>query len=147
AYFINPVKITLLLSALTFIKIFLISFVIRLFSLTLKFRVSYNNVLTITVWGMLPTIFLLISGTFYYRIISENQDFVIIGLAAAGFLFLVSFYRIIKGTYIIFDTPFLKAYAYGIGTAAAVYGALWYYLNSSIYISDYFRLVLGFLKN
>ncbi len=142
----NPLKLTLALSALTFIKIFIISVVIWLFSLTLKFRVSFNNIYTITVWGFLPTILLLIAGTFYYRILAENPEFALIGSAFAVLIGLLSFYRILKGTYIIFDASVIKTYFYGVATVSVIYGGLWYYVNSTVYFLDYFKLVMGFLK-
>jgi beta-galactosidase len=144
---ISPLKLVLFLSALVFVKIFLVSFVIWLFSLTIKFRIGFNNVYTVTVWALLPTIILLISGTFYIRALFENPDFVVVGLGAAAFLYILSFYRILKGTYIVFDTFFLKSYTYGIITALLVYGAVFYYLQSSRHIADYFSMVMSFLKN
>ena len=143
----SPVKLAALLSVIVFVKIFLVSFVIWLFSLTVKFRIGFNTVYTVTVWGLLPTIILLAAGTFYIRVLFENPDFVVIGLGAAAFLSILSFYRILKGTYIVFDTFFLKSYTYGIITALLVYGAVFYYLNSSRHIADYFSLVMAFLKN
>ncbi len=146
SFMANPFKLCLLLSALSFIKIFLLSFVIWLFSLTIKFRVGFNTVYTVTLWGLLPTIILLAAGTFYIRVLYLNPDFVVIGLGAAAFLYILSFYRILKGTYIVFDTFFLKSYTYGIITALLVYGAVFYYLQSSRHIADYFSLLMSFLK-
>ncbi len=145
-FIISPLKLTLLLSALSFVKIFVISIIIWLFSLTIKFRISFNNIYTVTVWSFMPMILLLVIGTFYIRVLQENTDFVIIGLAVTAFMAIVSLYRLLKGTYILFDTFFLKAYAYGIATIILVYGGLWFYLNSSRYIADYFKLVFAFMK-
>lgn len=142
----SPLKLTLILSALSFVKIFLISVVIWLFSLTIKFRITFNNIYTITVWGLMPTILLLVIGTFYIRVLFENPGFAVIGLCIAVFLYIVSLYRILKGAYILFDTFFFKTYAYGIATVILVYGGLWFYLNTSKYITDYFRLIFAFLK-
>jgi beta-galactosidase len=146
-YNASAFKITLILTVVTFVKIFLISAVIWLFSLTSKFRIGFNNIYTVTVWGFLPTILLLLIGTFYIRLLYVNPDFVIIGLAVAGFIYLLSLYRILKGTYIIFDTFFLKVYSYGIATLLIVYGAIWIYMNETRFISDYFRLIFTFLKS
>ena len=145
-YIVNPVKLTGLLAAVSFVKIFIIAFIIWLFSLTMKYRIGFNNIYTVTVWGLLPVILLLVIGTFYVRILQSNSDFVIIGLGIAAFLFLLSFYRVLKGTYIIFDTFFLKVYTYGILTLALIAGGTWVYLNSVKYVFDYYSLVMLFLK-
>ncbi len=145
-FMVNPVKLAGLIAAISFVKIFIIAFIIWLFSLTMKYRVGFNNIYTITVWGLLPTIILLVIGTFYIRILQANTDFVIIGLAAAGLMYLISLYRILKGTYLIFDTFFLKVYAYGIISIVLLSGGLLFYLNSTRYVFDYFRLVMTFLK-
>ncbi|MCI0449626.1 MAG: hypothetical protein L0Y79_07550, partial [Chlorobi bacterium] len=115
-YMLNPLKLTGLLSAVAFAKIFIITFIIWLYSLTVKYRIRMNNVFTAVVWGLLPTILLLILGTFYIRIIMSNTDFIIIGVFLAILLYLISIYRILKGTHIVFDIFFLKVYTYGIGT-------------------------------
>jgi Glycosyl hydrolases family 2/Glycosyl hydrolases family 2, TIM barrel domain/Glycosyl hydrolases family 2, sugar binding domain len=146
-YFSNPLKLTVLLSAVSFVKIFLLSIIIWLFSLTLKYRISFNNIYTVIVWGLLPTILLLVIGTFYVRIIQSNTDFVLIGLWTAGFLYLLSLYRIFKGVYLLFDVFFLKVYAYGILALVLIVGGAWYYLNSTKFVFDYFRLVMTFLNN
>ena len=142
----NPVKLVGVLAAISFIKIFVITFVIWLFSLTIKYRVGFNNIYTITVWGLLPTILLLAIGTFYIRILQANSDFVVIGLATAGFLYLISLYRILKGTYLLFDTFFIKVYAYGILSIVLIVGGTIFYLNTTRFVFDYFRLVMTFLK-
>jgi len=53
---------------------------------------------------------------------------------------------VLKGTHIIFDTFFLKVYAYGLGVIIVLYGSAWIYLNSTKFIGDYLDLVLMFLK-
>lgn len=142
----SPLKLALMLSALTFIKLFIISVVIWLFSLTLKFRVRFNNIYTVTVWGFLPNILLLVAGTFYYRALTENPEFALFGIILVVLLNLLSFYRILKGIYIIFDASIIKTYFYGIATVVVVYGALWYYLNSTRYLMDFIRMVKSFSK-
>jgi len=145
-FFANPVKLIGALTAISFLKIFFISVFIWLFSLTLKYRVGFNNIYTITVWGLMPVILLLVFGTFYLRILQSNTDFVVIGLITAGLLYLISIYRILKGTYLLFDTFFLKVYAYGILSIILLSGGLLFYLNTTRYVFDYFRLVMTFLK-
>lgn len=147
SYIISPVKITLLLTLISFIKIFLWSVVIWLFSLASRFRIGFNNIYTVTVWGLMPTILLLITGTFYIRILYENPEFAIMGLALAGFIYLLCIYRILKGVYIIFDTFFLKSYSYGILVIAVIAGIFWFYMNGTRFMSDYFSLIFAFMKN
>jgi hypothetical protein len=144
---ISPIYLILILTAVSFIKMFFISVIIWLFSLTLKFKVGFNNIYTVTVWGLLPVLFLLLTGTFYIRILYENSDFVVIGLAAVLLTIIISVYRILKGTYLIFDTFFIKTYFYGIALIAAVFGIGWYFLNSTKFVYDYLNLILLFLKN
>jgi hypothetical protein len=146
-YIINPFKLTLFLTIISFLKIFLIAVIIWLFSLTSKFRIGFASIYTITVWGFLPTIILLIIGIFYVRVLYENPDFVVIGLAVAAFIYLLCIYRILKGTYILFDTFFIKVYSYGIATILVFYGGIWLFLNNTRNISDYFKLILVFLKS
>jgi len=142
----NPISIILALSAITFLKIFFIAFIIWLFSIGLKYRVGFGNIYTIAVWGLLPSILLLAAGTFYIRILNINTDFVIIGLLLAVILYLVSIYRILKGTYIIFDVFLVKVYVYGLFSVALIFAIAWYYLNSSCLLFDYVNLVLLFIK-
>jgi hypothetical protein len=144
---ISPFKLTLVLTAVSFVKIFLFSVLIWLFSLTSKFKIGFGNIYTVTVWGFLPSIILLMAGTFYIRVLYVNYDFVVIGLILAAIIYIISVYRIFKGTYIIFDTFFLKVYAYGIIMITVICGGTWIYLNSTKYVYDYLKLVLSFLNN
>lgn len=143
----NPLKITLLLMVIAFLKILFITIIIWFFSLASKFRIGFNNIFTTVVWGMLPVILLLVAGTFYIRILNENDDFVIIGLGLVLFIYSISIYRILKGVYIIFDSNFLKTYAYGAVVIAVISGSAWFYLNSTKFISDYFGLIFSFIRN
>jgi hypothetical protein len=145
-YMVNPLKLVALLTVISFIKIFLITFIIWLFSLTIKYRIRINNIYTVTVWGLLPTILLLVVGTFYIRILTANSGFVVIGLILAAVLNIISIYRILKGTHIIFDTFFIKVYSYGIATVIVIIGGLWFYFNSTKFLFDYFNLVMTFVK-
>jgi hypothetical protein len=147
SYIISPVKITLLLTLISFVKIFLWSVVIWLFSLASRFRIGFNNIYTVMVWGLMPTILLLITGTFYIRILYENPEFAIMGLALAGLIYLLCIYRILKGVYIIFDTFFLKSYSYGILVIAVIAGIFWFYMNGTRFMYDYFSLIFAFMKN
>jgi hypothetical protein len=144
---LSPFRLTLVLTIIAFIRIFFISVIIWLFSLTSRFRIGFKNIYTVTVWGLLPSIFLLIFGIFYIRILYENSDFVIIGLVAAGLIYLISIYRILNGTYIIFDISVFKVYAYGILTIFLILGGVLVYLNTFYHLNDYFRLILAYMKN
>lgn len=143
---ISSFKLILFLTVLTFLKIFFIAFIIWLFSFAIKYRVRFGNIYTVTVWGLLPTILLLAAGTFYIRILNVNNDFVLIGLGLALLLYIISIYRILKGTHIIFDVFFLKVYTYGIITIILLAGGEWFYLNSTYLFFDYFKLVLMYIK-
>jgi hypothetical protein len=143
---ISPFELTLVLTLILFVKLFFISIIVWLFSLATKFRITYTNIYTVTIWAFLPSIILLAFGTFYIRVLYENPDFVVIGLIIAVIIYVISVYRLLKGTYIIFDTFFVKAYAYGILVIAVIVGVAWFYLNSTKFISDYLNLVLLFLK-
>jgi hypothetical protein len=143
---ISSFKLVSLLTILTFLKIFFIAFIIWLFSFSIKYRVGFGNIYTVTVWGLLPTVLLLAAGTFYIRILNANSDFILIGLGLAVLLYIISIYRILKGTYVIFDVFFLKVYTYGIISIVLLIGGIWYYLNSSHLFFDYFQLVMTFVK-
>jgi beta-galactosidase len=147
SYIISPIKVTLVFTLISFIKIFLITVIIWLFSLGSKYRIGFNSIYTVTVWGMLPTIILLVIGTFYIRILYESPEFAVMGLALAGFIYLLCIYRILKGAYIIFETFFLKSYAYGILVILVIAGIFWFYMNGTRFLSDYFSLIFAFMKN
>jgi beta-galactosidase len=147
SYIINPFRITIVLTLAFFIKIFFISVIIWLFSLASKYRIGFNNIYTVTVWGILPTILLLLIGIFYVRVLYENPDFAVMGLALAGIIYVLCIYRILKGVHIIFDTFFFKSYTYGIIVIVVLAGFFWFYMNETRHMSDYFSLIFSFLKN
>ncbi|HEY3249478.1 MAG TPA: glycoside hydrolase family 2 TIM barrel-domain containing protein, partial [Ignavibacteria bacterium] len=143
---VSSLKLILLLTAASFLKIFFIAVIIWLFSFAIKYRVGFGNIYTVTVWGLLPTVLLLAAGTFYIRILNVNSDFVLIGLGLVVLIYIICIYRILKGACVIFDVFFLKVYTYGIITIILLAGGEWFYLNTSHMFFDYFRLVMIFIK-
>lgn len=144
--FNNPLYLTLALSLITLLKIFLIAAIIWLFSLTLKYRVRMNNIFTVSVWGLLPSVLLLVIGSFYLRVLTENPDLVVMGIALSIIIYLISFYRILKGVSVIFDSFFIKVYAYGLVVLTMVISSSIYLLNKTKYVLDYFFLIMSFMK-
>ncbi|MCX7877137.1 MAG: hypothetical protein N2510_00685 [Ignavibacteria bacterium] len=144
--FNNPLHLTAFLSLVALFKTGLMASIIWLFSLTLKYRVRLNNILTVTVWSLLPVVIMLVIGTFYLRILIENPEFVVIGLIFSLVLYLLCFYRILKGVSVIFDSFIIKVYVYGILTLIFITGGSVYLLNKTKYALDYFYLIMSFLK-
>jgi hypothetical protein len=142
----NHVNLVLLISVVVFAKLLVMSLIIWVFSLFLKYRILFSNIYTVTIWGMIPSIVLLAIGTFYIRILNTNTDFVIIGLGLAIMIYLLCIYRILKGTHIIFDQFFLKVYSYGFLTILLIAGTIWIFMNNTRLFFDYFDLVTLFLK-
>jgi hypothetical protein len=78
--------------------------------------------MNITIWGSLPIIFLLPFDIILYKLLQLNSGFITIITIASIIIYLVSIFRILKATAVLFDANFTKVYLIG----ASVFGLLFF---------------------
>lgn len=97
-----------------YISFFLITTItIRLFALLVLQRVYFSNAFYTAVWSFIPFALLLPFVIPLHRILILNVGTLYIYLAIAA-VYILSFHRLLKGIYVIYDTHPGKVYLYGL---------------------------------
>jgi hypothetical protein len=141
----SPYQFILVVSVLVIIKIFLITCIVLLFSMTVRTYVYFYHALSITVWSMLPFIILIPVAMVLYRLM--DTDFYIIPVFV--FVVIISlwvFVRLLKGISIIYDVYPMRVYAGGIIFLLVILGAMYGYLDYTQSTSVYLKFLLHTLK-
>ncbi|HEV8538322.1 MAG TPA: glycoside hydrolase family 2 TIM barrel-domain containing protein [Bacteroidota bacterium] len=132
----SPPKFILVMSGIFFLKLFLVSVVVRILSMMVRAYVGFYNSYAITIWSLLPYVFLLPLAMIFYQLLSQFYIvwvFVFIGIITVWVLI-----RLLKGISIIYDVYPFKVYAIGllllIVVGAAVYGYADYTRSTSVYL-------------
>jgi hypothetical protein len=133
----SPVKFILIISALVFVKLMLISVLVRIFSMVVRTRVYFYHAFSITMWSILPYIVFIPLAMILYRLL--DTEFYVVPIFV--FVVLVSVWvllRLLKGVSIIFDVIPIKVYTIGllliVVCAVVMYGYFDYTQSTSVYL-------------
>lgn len=116
-------------------KIFIISMIIKFFSLFIQTKISFLSIFFNLIWALLPLTLLLPAELILYRILMIASFNILIAVAISIILIWL-FLRILKGIYILFEINPLRVYFYGFALVLifASIGILYYHFtNSTIY--------------
>ena len=116
----QPEFLMLAVSAIIFILMFIIAFIIRIFAVFVKGRIFYNDTLTITIWSSVPLLILLPISIVLIRLLvfSESISWIILLIPVILDIWVLA--RILKATSVVYDVLHYKAYLIGIGFLAVV---------------------------
>jgi hypothetical protein len=133
----NPMNFILVISAIVFLKLMLLSLVVKLFSMMVKTRVMFYHAFSITIWSMLPFIILIPIAMIVFRLM-ETEFYVIPIFVLVALISIWVLLRLFKGISIIFDVVPAKVYVVGILLILIVcitfYGYLDYTKSTTIYL-------------
>jgi beta-galactosidase len=140
----NPPAFIMVASALIFLKLLLLSLLVRIFSLLVRTPVQFYHAFSITMWSMLPYVIFIPVAMVLYRLMEPGYYTVPVLLLVAGVSIWVMM-RFFKGISIIFDVFQPKVYAFGIllivVSGAALFGYLDYAHSTSLYLRHVMHLV------
>lgn len=135
----HPVSSLLWLTLIFAAVIVLFTVIVKAASFFVKTKVFFSSVYYTIIWSFLPVVLLIPIGIILYRIL--NADIANIYIYAGLAVFAVwTFYRLMKGIYVIFDVNPGGVYFYSILIALLVLGGfvLYYQVHSSFI--DYLQL-------
>jgi hypothetical protein len=118
----SPLENILLMTAMFFLLLILLAFLLRLGALMSRKKVFLFDAYSVSMWSVLPMIILAPFGMILYRVM-EIPSLEIIAVVTYGVFHIWVISRILKGTAIVFDTRpiffYLAGYVLlGAGTAA-----------------------------
>jgi len=132
----HPTAAIFILTAIIFVKILIISGVIKLFSFSVMNRVYYTSAFYITTWSFIPLLLMIPVGIILYRILVPNVANVYIYIVFIAFAFWMLM-RILKGTHVIFDVAPGKVYFFGFVFIIGFLIVLFGYLQINYLTVDY----------
>lgn len=141
-----PIAGIVVFALIFLLMIYLITFIIRFFAYLTHRRVTYFDVINITIWGCLPLVFLLPFNLILFKLLQIDSIIFSVILIFSILIFISSLFRILKATSVVFDIGFQKVYLVGIGIIAVlVFGVYLIYQSQSDFASlvSYFVSVLS----
>ncbi len=118
----------------------LLAILIKAASFFVRTKVYISSIYYTTIWSLLPMVLLIPVGIILYRMLSAEvaNTYIYAGLI----LFLLwSFYRLIKGIYVIFDVNPGTVYFYSILLVLLIAGGFILYYQVTNSVIDYLKLV------
>jgi len=107
----NPIQSFIYLFLLSLLIIFSIVALVKLGSLFIKTKVLLSSIYIVVIWSFLPMILLIPAELVLYKVlIADIINPYIFGFLVFYLLWILQ--RIIKGIYVIFDSPAIKVYFY-----------------------------------
>lgn len=123
--------------------IYLVALIIRLFAYFTRRRVTYFDVMNITIWGSLPLVFLLPFDLILFKLLQINSVIFSVIILFSILILIISIFRILKATSVVFDIKFQQVYVVGIGIIAILVFGLYLIYQSQ---SDFSSLVSYFVS-
>jgi beta-galactosidase len=111
----SPELFLLLMSVLFYLLVFLIAFIVKLFSLLVKSRIYYSDTFTITIWSGAPFIALIPISIVLLRLMIAIPIISWIAIILLGIIIIWVIFRILRSVSIVFDIPFIKSILFGLG--------------------------------
>lgn len=136
----HPALSLLWLTIIFVIIVPLLSIIIKAASFFVRQKVFISSIYYTTIWSLLPMVLLVPVGIILYRMLEANVANVYIYLGILVFV-LWSFYRLVKGIYVIFDVTPGTVYFYSILLVLAVIGIFLLYYQVTNSVIDYMDLV------
>jgi beta-galactosidase len=138
----HPTMALLWLTAVSFILMFLLIVIVKIASGFVRNRVNFPNVYYSVIWSFLPIVLLIPVGIVLYRLLSANVGNIYVYAGLLVFA-LWTFYRLMKGIYVIFDVNPGSVYFYSIAFVLIVLCAILVYYEFSNSVFYYLQLALA----
>ncbi len=120
----------------------LLSIIIKATSFFVRNKVFISSVYYTTIWALLPMVLLIPVGIILFRMLSADVANMYIYLGLILFV-LWSFYRLIKGIYVIFDVNPGAVYFYSVLLVIGIIGGFIIYYQITNSVIDYIKLVIS----
>lgn len=138
-----PIAGIAVFALLFLLAIYLVAIIIRFFAYLTHRRVTYFDVMNITIWGSLPLVFLLPFDLILFKLLQIDSIIFSIIIIFSILIFLMSIFRILKATSVVFDIKFQQVYIVGIGIIAVIVFGIYLLYQSQ---SDFSSLVSYFVS-
>jgi len=143
----NPVEFILVVSGLIFLKLIVLTIVVRLLSMMVRTHVYFYHAFSITMWSTLPYILLIPVSMVLYRLSMETEFYMVPLAILVGLVTLWVLIRLLKGVSIIYDVFPLKVYGLSLLIIVVASAVLYSYLDYTKSTSVYVKYILESMRN
>jgi hypothetical protein len=119
-----------------FLAICSLALLLRFCAIFVKGRIYFGDTYNIAVWSLLPVSFLLLFDLILPRM-DMDRSTEILSLVILLVIFLWSYFRMMKGTGVLFDIYPTRIYVYGVALLAIVVFIAWIYFRNSGLIANF----------
>jgi hypothetical protein len=143
----QPFHFIVVVSLVVFLKLVLLSVVIRLCSMVVRTQVYFYHAFSVTMWSMLPYILLIPVVMVLYRLSMETDFYIVPMVILVGLITVWVFIRLLKGISIIYDVYLFKVYVVSLLIIVVAAGAIYSYLDYTLSTSMYMRYILDSMRH
>lgn len=129
-------------SVIIFLKILLLTLIVKFFSLFIRVRVYLYHAFSVLVWSLTPMIIFIPLSMVLFRIM-EDPIYILPSLGVILLILIISVFRLFKGVSIIFDIAPSKIYVAGVFAILVVAGLLYGYLDYSYSTTIYLKYLVN----
>ncbi len=115
-----PEVLVIVISVLFFGFIFLLAFIIKLFSFFVRGKIFYTDTMMITIWSGIPLIILLPFSIVLIRLLVMSPIFIWLVVLGLILLWVWVLMRILRSTTVVFDILPVKVYSIGLGVVGTL---------------------------
>ncbi len=141
----RPEALLISLSIVFFLLQFLIAGIIRIFSIFVRLRVSYQDTLTITVWSGVPFLIILPFAVMIMKLLAASEIFTSMLLLISFLIMIWGLFRILKATSVVLDKQISRVNIIGFLFLFATLGIPLVYYQIKYSFIDYGEFILKVL--
>lgn len=136
----HPLSGIIVLTGMFFVLGCVLAFLIKVFALVMRVRVSAFHVYSVSTWAAAPVIFMSPLVMSLFKII-ENPIYVLPMVVIITLFLIWTYLRVLKGISVIYDFRPVKTYIAGILFGFLVVGGLLFYYDSVYALRPYLKLI------
>lgn len=140
-----PELFILMFGMILFLKIFIISFIIKIASLFVKARIFYSDTYIITIWAGTPILFLLPISIILNRILIMAPNLMFLVIILYFIILIWVLLRILRAIAVVFDVRPMNAYLTGFSFVAIIALILISFYQYKFSIISYFDYLFNIL--
>lgn len=117
-----PELLMAVITLLSFLLVFIISFFIRIAAFLSRARIFFNDTLTMTIWSGVPLLILLPFSVVLIRLLVISPNFILFFIALYFLLMIWVALRLLKSIAVVFDRASFRVYSIGLSIFLIVFG-------------------------
>ena len=142
----NPLLGIVSVTAIFFTAGCILSFLLKIFALVLRIRISWFDMYSMTVWGSAPLIFLSPLAMCLFKVL-QTPNYILPSFGIVLVFIVWTLTRLLKGISLIFEVRPHRAYIGGVVLMILVLGGIYLYYDSLYGLGSYIKFIVHLSDN